>query len=212
MTRFILVRHGESCANNDGVFAGHFNAELTELGLKQAEKTAEYIKENYKITKAYASDLKRAFVTGKTIADLIGIEIIPNENLREISAGEWEGRKFTDLMAEYKKDYDVWLKDIGNSRCTGGESVKELGARVLDELKKIANENPEETVLIATHATPIRVLQSMILKSLDEMKNIPWVNNTSVTELICDNGTWKFEKIGYDAHLEGMRAVFPANV
>ena len=52
----------------------------------------------------------------------------------------------------------------------------------------------------------------MILKSLDEMKNIPWVNNTSVTELICDRNSWKFEKIGYDGHLEGMRAVFPANV
>ena len=40
MTRLILIRHGESLANQMGVFAGHTDFELSELGMKQAEKTA----------------------------------------------------------------------------------------------------------------------------------------------------------------------------
>ena len=60
-----MVRHGESEANRNEIFAGHFNADLEDKGLLQAQKTAEYIKENYKVDKVYSSDLKRAFKTGK---------------------------------------------------------------------------------------------------------------------------------------------------
>jgi bisphosphoglycerate-dependent phosphoglycerate mutase len=47
VTTLLLVRHGESEANRNEIFAGHFDADLENRGLMQAQKTAEYIKENY---------------------------------------------------------------------------------------------------------------------------------------------------------------------
>ena len=47
-------------ANLEGVFAGNYDAPLTELGYNQAKRTAEFIAENYKVDKVYASDLIRA--------------------------------------------------------------------------------------------------------------------------------------------------------
>ena len=48
MTKFLIIRHGQSEANLLDVFAGNFDAPLTERGLCQAQRTAEYIKDNFK--------------------------------------------------------------------------------------------------------------------------------------------------------------------
>ena len=44
MTTLILIRHGQSMANLEGVFAGNFDADLSDLGREQAEKTAAAVK------------------------------------------------------------------------------------------------------------------------------------------------------------------------
>ena len=213
MTTLILIRHGQSQANHQSIFAGNFDADLHENGLKQAQKTADYIAETYKVDTVYASDLKRAYKTGKAVADRLGLDVIPNQRLREIRAGQWEGVTFDELSAQYAEDYSLWLSDIGNSGCTGGETVKQLGDRIVSAVTEIAKENDGKTVAIATHATPIRVMQCLLGgHSLDEMKNIPWVSNCSVTELHYNNGSWDFAKIGYDKHLSALRSSLPANV
>ena len=51
MTTLILVRHDESEANNKKIFAGSFNPPLTQLGKKQAEATAKYLKKIIALTK-----------------------------------------------------------------------------------------------------------------------------------------------------------------
>ena len=51
MTKLLLVRHGQSEANSLSVFAGNYDIELTELGHKQAQCTAKYIADNYKVNK-----------------------------------------------------------------------------------------------------------------------------------------------------------------
>ena len=70
MTKIILIRHGESEANRDNIFAGHLDVDLQEYGLKQAQKTAEYVLEKYQVSRVYSSDLKRAYKTGRCVADL----------------------------------------------------------------------------------------------------------------------------------------------
>lgn len=213
MTTVILVRHGESEANRNGIFAGHFDADLQDRGVLQAQKSAEYIAQNYKVDAAYASDLKRAFKTGKTIADRLGLPITADSRLREIHAGEWDGKLFSELSLLYPKDYSLWMTDIGKSHCTGGESVEQLGERILKVITEIAEKNGGKTVVIATHATPIRVFQTLIATgALDEMKNIPFVSNCSVTEAHYENGSWSLVKIGIDEHLAELKTSLPKNV
>lgn len=212
MTTMILVRHGESEANLGCYYAGHLDAALTEKGLLQAKCTAKYIKENYKVDKVYASDLRRAFVTGKTIADVFGLDVTVDSCLREIDAGEWDGVLFEELK-EKSADYRFYLKDIGNSKCTGGESVAELQQRISKVMNKIAAENDGKVVVVATHATPIRTMQCLWSgKSLDDMKNIPWVANASVTVASYDNGKWTLVAVGESAHLKDLLTKLPENV
>ncbi len=213
MTTLLLIRHGQSEANKLGVFAGHFDAPLLPLGVEQAKKTGEFIASNYKVDKVYASDLKRAYVTGSCIADACKASITSERKLREISAGKWEACAFADLMQLYADDYDIWLHDIGNARCTDGESVIELGERVLQALTDIAKANDGKTVAIATHATPIRAMQSFVqFGSFDAMKAIPWVTNASVSVLSFDDGKWNFLDVAIDSHLGDIKSSLPANV
>lgn len=209
-TRIILVRHGQSLGNLEKRFLGHTDWDLTELGYKQAELTAEYLKDE-KIDAIYASDLKRAFNTANAVAKSRNMEIIKSRNFREIFAGDWEAETFDGLCEKYPEEYGCWRFDIGNARCTGGESVAELQERVLSEFRRIASLHKGQTVLVGTHATPIRVLKCKFTGvDIRDAKNVPWSPNASIT--IVDADKEEIIVDGYNGHLGDLATALPSNV
>lgn len=212
MTRVLLVRHGQSVANCEKFFAGSLDSPLTALGVSQAELTAQYIANNYQVDGVYSSDLQRAYITAKALADRIGQQVIALQDLREINGGQWQGRKFEILPQMFPQSYGLWLSDIGNAACDGGESVAQMQSRVMNALHRIVLDNPGKTVVIATHGTPIRSIQCACEgKSLAQMKDVKWVSNASVSQLIFEDNRFRIEQISYDAHLGQLTSVLPAN-
>lgn len=213
MTKILLVRHGESDANLKDVFAGHYDADLTVRGLAQAEHTAAFIKGTYAVDAVYSSDLRRAYKTAKPIADAFGLPIIATEGMREIAAGEWEGVPFYGIKDTHPELFHTFLYDLGNAVCPQGESVVEMAERVVQTITCIATENEGKTVVIATHATPIRALQCCFSgQPLSYIQQIPWVSNASVTEIHYENGCFTVEKVSQDAHLADMRTTLPTDI
>lgn len=213
MTTLLLVRHGQSEANRLDLFAGFYDAKLEPHGRTQAEATAQYIKDHYAVDAVYASDLQRAYQTGQIIADRLSVPIVADRGLREIDGGEWEGKNFHGLIDLYPEDFGLWQTDLARARCTGGETVRQLTDRIMLTITQIACENPDKTLVIATHATPIRAVMTMILHGeLRAMKDVPWVSNASVTTLTYDNGTWQCLCTGEDRHLEGIKTVLSESV
>lgn len=212
MTTLLLIRHGESQTNRQGVYAGQINPDLEEKGVKQAQLTAKFVAENYKVDKIYSSDLKRAYRTALCLGEETGMEVTAQENLREIHGGEWEGMKFVDLVAQYGEVYDTWINHVSKAVCPGGESVKQLGERIIAALTEIAEANDGKTVAIATHGTPIRAMQSFVrFGTFDEMDNIPWVSNASVSVFEYENGKWAETASSLDEHLAELRTTLPKN-
>ena len=197
MTRVLLVRHGQSESNVKGTFTGQLDYPLSSLGLAQAERTARFILENYHIDAVYSSDLSRAYHTGLPVAEKLNLQIHRDIGLREIYGGEWEGMRFTDLSNTHPEAYRIWQQDMVNSRCPGGESVPELAQRVWETFCRICKENPDKTVLIATHATPIRtILWHSKTNITPLLGDSPWVSNSSVSEnLICEGCTSPLDNI-----------------
>ena len=213
MTTLLLIRHGESLANVEGRFAGHLDAPLSQTGQAQAAITAEYIRSHYTIDAVYASDLSRAFETGKAVADRVNAPITPDSAFREIFAGDWEGAVYDDLPKQFPASFHTWLTDIGNAVCDNGEAVAHLQERVLSGLKRIAAKHDGQTVVVATHATPIRALQCFCEgKSLSKMKNVPWVSNASVTVVEYEHNELRLIEVGKDAHLGEQRTAFPKKI
>ena len=201
-THIYIIRHGQSEGNLKNLFLGHTDLDLTELGHKQAELTAEYL-DKVHIDVIYSSDLLRAYNTGKHTADKKGLPIIKDKRLREIYAGEWEGKSFDELIDKYPDEYmNVWRKNIGCARCNGGESVAELRKRFSACVAELAMKNEGKSICIFSHATPIRAIRAeMEGVSLEDMKNVPWAANASVTHIVMENGDFHMLEYGINDFL-----------
>ena len=202
MTKLILVRHGQSQSNVVRRFNGQTDSPLTELGKEQAELTAKYIKDNFKIDKVYASDLQRAYYTGQKIAEYSNVPIDNSVGMREIFVGEWED-KDNDFLLK-RDDFKLWITDIVNTEPENGETVRDFSKRILDTINKIVNENPDKTIVVATHATPIRVLETFVRTGdIEKMQSRSWVSNASCSVFNYENGKWSIEQMDICDHLEG---------
>ena len=185
-THIYLIRHGQSKGNLKDLFLGHMDLDLSELGYQQAEKAIDYFKEIH-VDVIYASDLLRAYHTACPTAREKGLPIIKSEQLRELFAGEWEGKTFAEIRKTPRGE--AWWTDTGNAHPVGGESVAELQKRIVAEVSRIARENEGKTVCIFTHYTPIYALRTAWEGvPVSEMKNMPKPSNASITHAVYENG------------------------
>lgn len=181
-TVFYLVRHGESLGNASRIYLGHTDLDLSELGYKQAQVTAEYLCDVH-FDSIYSSDLKRAHNTAVPHAKLRGLEIQDSQELREIYIGDWEGYPIDKLISEHHEAFfNKWLGEFGPFAFPGGESVQASAERFYNELCRIAYENEGKTVLITAHAAIIRAFWCKINSVLPIEKwgeSFPFSSNAS---------------------------------
>ena len=210
-TILYIVRHGFSLANAEKIFTGHTNVGLSELGKKQAKHVTDYFIDK-KVDAVYSSDLDRAYETVKGVAEIKNLEIIKSKNLREIFAGEWEGKTFSELMEKYP-DYSMWRTTVQKVRTTGGESVLEMANRVYNEVLKIAKAEMGKTVLIGTHATPLRALVAKIGGgSFEKMQDTPWFPNCAIFKISFDGENFKVLDSCITEHLKEDLSRLPPTV
>lgn len=214
MARFIFIRHGQSETNVTNCFAGQSNPSLTEKGLLQADLLAKWIAKTQKIDCIYSSDLTRAYQTASATAKKLGMKVVKDPAFREINAGLWQGVNYLVIKDNYKDIYDIWINDTINARLPEGESVKELGERIVAETLRL-NEihTKDETVMIFTHATPIRVVTTYFKDgNINDIKNTAWASNTSATVLNLNGETPVFELISFDDYLANETSVIPGDI
>ena len=202
-TRLVIVRHAQSESNQAKFFAAATNVNITELGRKQAQKTAEFLAD-YTFDRAYSSPMVRVLQTAAPIVAGRELALEREPDLREINGGMWEGMPYSELEEKYPHDRELWYHHFGDCVCTGGESVSEIDWRVRRVFSKIIEENRGKTVLVATHATPIRLITNHFMgQSLRQIDNLPWAGNASVTVVDCfEDGTFSLELVSYDEHLK----------
>lgn len=212
-TTILLIRHGQSEGNILGVFTGHSGYSLTDLGHKQAEMTAEYIRKNYSVDAVYCSDLPRAFQTAEHIAHAFALPIVTDCRLREINAGEWENKLFTELPDLFPDAFALWLEDLIHSRCTGGESVLEVADRATKALYDLARIYAGKCIAVVAHGTTIRTALWKISGASDvAMKEMEWASNCGISELNFINGTLQVVSQNITEHLRGFVTELPKNL
>lgn len=215
MTEIIMIRHGQSVANFENRFAGHSDFDLTDLGRRQARLAAEYLQKTGKRPDViYASDLLRAHNTALPSGELFGLPVNDTEELREIFAGEWEAMTFAEIDGQYHDGWMVWRNDFSNARCTGGESVGELYARIVRTVCALAEKNDGKRILIATHATPVRAIDCFSRGwGAERMADVKFVRNSALSIFEYDKGIITPVKVDIVDHLdESLVTVLPPSV
>lgn len=150
MTKFCLIRHGQTDWNLEGRYQGQSDVPLNETGRAQARALAEKLA-GQSFDAAYASDLSRARETAETVAAALHLPVMLEKRLREIHQGEWEGQLVDDIKARYA---DVWQQraiDPASIRPPQGETVGEVAARVSAALEEISRAHPQGSVLVVSH-------------------------------------------------------------
>lgn len=211
-TILYLVRHGESEANQRDAFLGHCDLPLTERGVAQAKLAAGYLS-TLGADAIYSSDLQRAYKTACCTAELVGLPVKTDPNLREVDGGEWENLTFTELWEKYAETFGRWAFDIGNAGCDGGETAKQLRLRVMGALTYIARANRGKKVLVFCHGTPIRIAGCISQgKAIEELKDVPWAANGSTTTLEYENGCFRLVEYSREDYMGDLVTKLPENV
>ena len=147
MGRLILVRHGESELNRDGIFYGWMDPALTEKGKKQAQD-ARSILEDLHYDEIYTSDLIRARETAE-ILNHRELPLIETQELRELNFGIFEGLKYEEILKKYPEEELLWREKWQDYNYETGESVRELQKRAVEFLERSHNE--EKDILVVAH-------------------------------------------------------------
>ncbi len=198
MTKVLLIRHGKTYGNIKNVFTGQIEVEMLPQGYEQAEAVGEYLAENEQVAAIFSSDAKRVRETAQPLASRLGLPIQLEPALREIYSPKWDGRDYKDLF-ESDPNYRDWKLDRWNCRATDGESTKEVFERSYQAICRFAAENPEKTIAVFTHYTPIH----MIVRKLTGLDTPDFkIPNASVTTLCFRDGECSVERLGYHGHLD----------
>jgi broad specificity phosphatase PhoE len=158
VTTVYLARHGESDWNAENRFQGQADRPLTPLGRRQAEILAEQTAE-LPLAAIYTSPLKRCTETAEIVARPRGLRPIPDPGLKEVDVGSWAGLTRAQVEKRFPAGFRNWIAgQAGNWE--DGETYEEMGVRVLESLRAIAAEHPDEDVLVVSHGGPIRAVHA----------------------------------------------------
>jgi alpha-ribazole phosphatase len=163
-----LLRHGHVENSDRKCFNGHFNADLSPLGLEQSQEAAKTLSD-IPIRAVYSSDLKRSHKGAQEIAKLHEINPEPLKELREISVGKWEGLTIDEVNEKYPGEIEERFKDIETSRVEGGETIEEVHNRVIPCFMNLTRKHMNETIAIVAHGGVNRIILCHLL-------GIPWKN------------------------------------
>lgn len=120
-----LIRHPRP-AVEPGICYGQTDVGLAESATEVATRLRPLLPESFAL---HASPLARA----RLLAEALGAPTL-DDRLKEIHFGEWEGRSFADIGSAI----DDWAADPLGFRAPGGESPREMAARVLHWLEEIS--------------------------------------------------------------------------
>lgn len=176
--KLILVRHGETIANSKKICQGKEDGKLTEKGIKQAQEAGKHLKEHHKIDMVFCSPLGRCVETLNNMLEECPIdgEIFMSNLIEERDFGEYTGIESRMI------DWEDLNQNNKINREMGVESWGEVEKRVELFLEDLKLEDENKTILIVSHAGPMRVMINKI-----KNENLPYdeieVKNGQIMEL-----------------------------
>jgi probable phosphoglycerate mutase len=153
--RVVLWRHGQTGHNAADRFQGQLDIELDDVGRAQAARAAEMLL-GLGPSRIVSSDLKRATATAAALAELTGLDVETDPDLREINAGAWQGLLREEIQARWADDFAAWLHG-DDVAIGGGERRSEVAERAATAIEKHAASTADGgTLVITAHGGALR--------------------------------------------------------
>ena len=212
-TRIILVRHGESLAQERQVVGGHGCAGLSALGVRQVEALRDRLLLTGELADAtvlYSSVMARAVQTARILAPALGdLEVEQDCDFCEgHPSPESDGMAWEEFDQRWPAPAE-WSPDV--AREPGGESYAQMRARVSARFDKVTERHRGETVVVVCHGGVVvhSMLRWLEIEPIGG-RTRAWLDpvNSSLTEWrMAGNPMWRSEielvRFNDHAHLRG---------
>ena len=159
-TRLYLVRHGQVVGHDEYRYNGHSDVDITDTGLEQMERMAEFLSRGRSISAVYSSDLIRASKGAEIISKRLGLLSVRLVSLRELNLGRWEGLTGEEAAKRYPEEAGFSFKDLATRTLKEGEGLRDLRKRVLPAVEEIIKRHWGGSVCIVAHGGVNRVILS----------------------------------------------------
>ncbi len=164
MTRFYVVRHGETAENLKMTYLGIRDVPLTENGNRQAGNVAEALSP-LPLKAIVSSPFRRAADTAARIRDACRIEMRTDQRLAEGSFGRWEGHTRDEVLGLGSEDAELLVRWESDASCSppGGESIEHVQRRVLSLVDELSSNCAGSSIVLVSHVGPIKALLAAVL-------------------------------------------------
>lgn len=183
--RLILVRHGQTPSNVigslDTVVPG---PGLTDLGLQQAAAVPARLAHE-RIDAIYASTHVRTQITATPLAESRGLPINVRSGIRELAAGDLEGRTDPDAVGQFFEVMMAWIQGDLETPMPGGESGKAVIER-FDEVAHEIADSGADTAVAFSHGGAIRLWAAARAANL--AASFPLAGHLGNTAMVIMNG------------------------
>ena len=178
MTTVLLIRHGRTSANTEGILAGRSSGvELDATGGEQVLHAGRRLA-GVQLRAIVTSPLRRCRQTAQALASaqLNGCPVVVEQGLVECGYGEWTGKSLRELSKD--KLWATVQHQPSAVRFPGGESLAEMAARTVGAIRgwdaRLAAEHGAGVVWAAvSHGDPIKaILADALGMHLDSFQRI----------------------------------------
>jgi probable phosphoglycerate mutase len=154
-----MVRHGETELTAQQRYSGRGDVPLSQRGEAQAMAAAVRVASLAPAaTAVVTSPLVRCRRTAELIAEECGgLPVTVEPQVIECDFGAWEGLTFADVQQRWPAEMTAWLGSTAVAP-PGGESFQAVAKRVRAALAALCRSYPEQTVVLVSHVSPLKLL------------------------------------------------------
>ncbi|MFB9868691.1 histidine phosphatase family protein [Vreelandella sulfidaeris] len=181
--RYLLMRHGHSQANQQGLIISSPERGIQAFGLSaigEQQMAQLVVAWTWPIpTQVVHSDFLRTTQTAARVTRAFKLEMTADKRLRERYFGDFDGQ-----ADEYYPDVWAWDADDAEHGHHGVESVSSVAARMRAVIEGLEQQYTGETILLVSHGDPLQILLTALAnKPLSQHREQPALLPASVTLL-----------------------------
>jgi broad specificity phosphatase PhoE len=185
-----LVRHGE-VNNPDNIIYGRLpNFGLTEKGIEQLTKTAEFLKKK-EISELFSSPMHRAEQSATIIQRILNLDAITIvDQINEVRTS-YQGQLFSDLD---NLQSEIYLKPLYPT----DETIEQIAKRMQDFLTHILKSFAGKHIVAVSHGDPIMVIKTIIEGkplTFENFKVRPYIQHGEVYQISSDGNTLSIQSV-----------------
>ncbi|CAJ1229282.1 fructose 2,6-bisphosphatase [Levilactobacillus zymae] len=194
MTTIDWVRHGQTHANVSHMIQGQLDTAvtlMTSTGERQVQDLLAHL-EMTDYNRIVVSPLQRTRQTAAILttgsADTLPLTL--DQRLVEGDYGDWTGQSTAELQKRYPDAFDPLTHEVLPDWLprTGGESYRQIQARVGQLVAELVVDHPYEHILVVSHGLTIK-LAALLMLGLGTSQALPEPRNASLTRMTVDPAT-----------------------